>query len=321
MFLMGTSLHARVRAADRAEGHALLEGVFQGVRGMGLMLSTWRPDTDLARLNASPPMSPVPLPTRAFDIVKAAFDWHIRTSGAFDATVGPLIDAWDLRWSGRWPTDAEITAALAATGSERFVVDPAARTVARMSPASWIDAGAFGKGAALREAERVLREKGVQLALLNFGGQLLAIGRAPSGRAWEVVVADPARRGLRAQQLELGDLSVATTSQSERFVEAAGRRVGHVLDPRTGRPVRPWGSVTVAAADPLIADILSTALFVLGPEAGYRWVDSRGDVGVLFLIRQPDGFQARWNAAMQPLILDPAADLAVTREISRRAVG
>jgi thiamine biosynthesis lipoprotein len=98
--------------------------------------------------------------------------------------------------------------------------------------------------------------------------------------------------------LRLRSGSVATTAQSERYVDVGGERYGHVLDPRTGRPVPALGSVTVVAADPVVADILSTALFVMGPEAGRRWAAGRKE-GILFLTLGEGAVVASWNEAFE----------------------
>jgi FAD:protein FMN transferase len=140
---------------------------------------------------------------------------------------------------------------------------------------------------------------------LNFGGQVLVIGPDPSGADWTVPVAHPARRSEPAAWLHLRDRSASTSSQSERFVAVGGKRLGHIVDPRTGQPVRAWGSVTVVAADPTAADAVSTALLVLGPEAGARWAESRVDMGVLFLIERDGRVAQQWNRALVPyLVMD-----------------
>jgi len=106
--------------------------------------------------------------------------------------------------------------------------------------------------------------------------------------------------------LLLRDRSAATTGASERYVKIDGRRVGHVLDPRSGAPVPAWGSVTVVAADPLAADALSTALFVLGPEAGLAWAMRHDGVEALFLVTGSEGVRARWTPGLDTLLtLEP----------------
>lgn len=298
-YLMGTLLRARVVVREREEGVEAVERAFAEVRRLEQLLSSWRDDSELARVNSAPPGTPVPAHPELFALLDEARRWAAATGGAFDPGVGALVDAWELRGEGRRPTPEALGRARAATGIARFAFDPRARTVARADSAGWIDTGGFGKGAALREVDRVLEREGVHVALVDFGGQLLARG-APAGKAgWRVVVAHPSRREEAVMEIAVRDRSVATSSQSERFVEAEGERIGHLLDPRSGLPVPAWGSVTVVAEDPLVADVLSTALFVMGPEEGMRWAREREDVGVLFLTEREGRVEARWNPAFE----------------------
>jgi len=119
-------------------------------------------------------------------------------------------------------------------------------------------------------------------------------------------VAHPARRNEVAARIALLDVSVATSGQSERYVDVEEERLGHIIDPRTGEPAPAWGSVTVVARDPLLADILATAFLVLGPEQGMPLAQELQDVGVLFLEDVGEGLQAESNAAMAPWLRDVA---------------
>jgi thiamine biosynthesis lipoprotein len=184
-------------------------------------------------------------------------------------------------------------------GAGAFVLDGAARTVIRTHPDAWIDTGCFGKGAALRGAAAALGALGVGSALIDLGGQLLAVGGdAATGRPWEVGVAHPSRRHEPVGRLLVANASVSTSGNSERAGRAAGAPIGHILDPRTGVPAPVWGSVTVVAHDPVAADVLSTALYVMGPRAGLEWSASLADEGVLFLEERGDAVVGLCNAAM-----------------------
>ncbi|HEU5304781.1 MAG TPA: FAD:protein FMN transferase [Gemmatimonadales bacterium] len=300
---MGTTLHVAVAAPSRADGIQAIEDAFAAVRGVDSLLSTWRDDSEIARLNHAAPQTPVRLSHDLYAWLQEAARWTRLTAGAFDPSIGSLVDAWDLRGRGRVPSRAELAHARAGSGLDRFVFSARGRTVSRSDSAAWIDTGGFGKGIALREARRALTRRGVSSGLLNFGGQVLTIGEDRSGRDWIVPVAHPSRRTEPVAWLRCRDRSASTSSQSERFVTVGGRRLGHVLDPRTGRPVSPWGSVTVVAEDPAVADVVSTALLVLGPEAGLRWAQGRQDVGVLFLIERAGGLQRRWNDALKQFLV------------------
>lgn len=299
--IMGTRLTATVRAPDRATGFDAIEAVFGVVRALEAAISSWRDDSDLARVNGAPPTQPVVVPHPVFELLREAAYWRVATGGAFDPAVGALIDAWDLRGAGRRPDARELRRARAAAGMHLFRFDDAHHALTRTHERGWIDAGAFGKGAALRSAREVLARHGIRNARLNFGGQVLVVTSPDAHDAWEIAVADPTMRDRAVAVLRIRDRSVATTSQGERSVLADGERFGHVLDPRSGRPAPAWGSVTVIAGDPLVADILSTALFVMGVEQGVRWLSTRPrlDATALFMSEGVGGIRMRGTPGIE----------------------
>lgn len=307
VYAMGTLLTGTVWADRRSTAVGAFETALRSVEAMEDRLSTWREDTELAAVNAAREGRRLVVGDTLFALLQDARRWWRATGGAFDPGVGRLVEAWDLRGRGRVPSGRELRTALAASGMECWTMDADRHAVTARCPGAWIDAGAFGKGAAFRSAERSLREQGARGALLDFGGQVLAVGRPPGRDAWRVGVAHPTRRGESVATLEVADRSVATTSASERFVVVDGERRGHVLDPRTGEPVPAWGSVTVVTEDPLAADALSTALFVRGPRAAMDRAGSLDGVGVLVLVAAEEGVRAGWNRAMEAYLVTPPA--------------
>lgn len=297
---MGTVLTATAWADGRGAAVDALEAAVRSVETAEERLSTWRDDTELAALNGAPRGRPAPVGDTLFGLLEDVRRWREATDGAFDPAVGSLVEAWDLRGEGRVPGRQRLREALEAAGLGCWQIDADRRTVTPRCEGAWIDAGAFGKGAAFRVAGRDLRDAGVRAALLDFGGQLLAVGRPPGEDAWRVGVAHPSDRDRPVAALEVADRSVATTSASERFVVVEGETRGHVIDPRSGEPVPPWGSVTVVADDPLAADALSTGLFVLGPDGARAWAEGRDDVAVLVLEETDEGgLDTAWNGAME----------------------
>lgn len=306
-YLMGTLLRLRVAAASRADAVRATEEAIRSVEGLEAVLSSWRKEAELSRANRAPVGRPFPLSDELGRLLVRASRWAAEMDGAFDPAVGALIDAWDLRGEGRRPSPEALERARMATGARGVELAPDGTTLTRRSEEAWIDAGAFGKGAALERAESALRARGVERALLDFGGQILAFGWGPGeapDEGWTVAVADPREREPTGIELRIRGRSVATTSAWERTVDLDGEAAGHVLDPRTGRPVAPWGSVTVVAADPLAADALATGLFVLGPAAALEWSEGRCDLGVLVL-EGGAGPRARWNRGMERWLRRP----------------
>lgn len=308
-WLMGTSLTIVATASSAERGFGAIECAFDSVRAYEALLSTWRDDTGLSRLNRAPVGTWVDVPPPLARLLAELWPWPARTGGAFDPGVGALVDAWDLRGRGRRPSPARLSRALAASGLRHFELAVTRHAARRLTADAWLDAGGFGKGAALRAASRALRAAGVRSASLNFGGQVVAL-TASDGPAWRVPVAHPHQRQSSVVTLSLANRAAATSGQSERGITVGSERLGHILDPRTGSPVPAWGSVTVVHPDALEADILATALFVLGPETGMAWATDHR-IAALFLIvaSEPAAHPAarpaaRCTLAMTPYIAD-----------------
>jgi thiamine biosynthesis lipoprotein len=303
-YVMGTLLKASVTASSRDAGMAAIEAVFEEMARWESVLSSWREDSELSRLNASPLDQPQTLSPELLALLGEVYRWAEQSGGAFDPAVGLFIDAWDLRGEGTLPSEAELAEALEKTGLGAFDVDEAAGQVIRRHDGAWITAGGFGKGAALRTVRSILLDMRVEAAAIDFGGQLLIIGSPEGDEGLVVGVAHPSRRAEVFAKLKVHGGSVATSAASERFVEVDGKRYGHILDPRTGWPVPAWGSVTVVTNDPLVADMAATTLFVLGPDEGMARAERWKDVAVFFLRQEGEVVTASWTEGMEPWLLD-----------------
>jgi thiamine biosynthesis lipoprotein len=280
---MGTRVRLVAEAREGAAAEAATEAALLEIERVERLLSTWDSSSQLARLNAAPEGLPVVVAGELSALLHETADWTERTGRAFDPRIGALVDAWDVRGEGRVPTDDELAGALAATGSSSLALEDDRAT--RGSAAAWIDSGAFGKGAALRSVAR--QPHAVDRLLVDLGGQLWA--GAPPTMPWLVDVAHPRERTRRVARLAVHDASVATSGASER--------PGHLLDPRSGRPAPDWGSVTVVSADALQADVLSTSLYIMGPDQGLAWARAHA-VAALFLEVTPEGLRGSWTDAM-----------------------
>ena len=274
VFLMGTFATFVAEAADREAGLAKLERMVRIIEHTEAELSTWRDDSVLSAVNTQPVGEALPVPPTVCGLLGRIGGWHAATDGAFDPAVGTLIEAWGLRGDGRQPDDDELQAALAASGLDKLVLDAESCAVTRRAAVT-IDAGGFGKGEALdrvREAER--GRSGAWF--IDFGGQMTVSGEA-SDVGWTVGVAHPARRGTAVLELSLAAGSIATSGGSERdLVLEDGSRIGHIIDPRNGWPVIRSASVTVWHESAFVADVLSTALYVMGQDRGIAWAAARG---------------------------------------------
>ena len=284
VYVMGTRATLVIHATDRVAALRQLDQMVRSVEQTEAELSTWRTNSTLSAVNRHPVGEPLELPAPVCALWGELTAWHRATHGAFDPAVGALIEAWGLRESGRRPLPGELAAARAVSGFTRFRFEASACRVTRQVDVT-LDAGAFGKGEALRRLLQLPARGGFWMA--DLGGQFAVSGAPPAG-AWPVAIAHPARRAESTLEVALDGGSLATSGASERAYEIEGGMVAHILDPRTGRPLHRPESVTVWHEDPLTADILSTALYVLGPEAGLRYADEHG-FAALFLAPSSGG--------------------------------
>ena len=280
---MGTWATLVVEAADRAAALRALERMAGVIEGTEASLSTWRADSVLGALNRQPVDEPFGLPPALCGLWPRLARWHRVTGGAFDPAVGRLVEAWGLRSGGAAPSPDALRAARGATGFAHFRFDSETCRVTRTAAAT-LDAGAFGKGEALRRL--VAGSSRGHPWMVDFGGQI-AVGGKAAAEGWPVAVAHPARRHQAALALTLATGSLATSGASERSRVVDGRPVAHILDPRTGQPVHRPESVTVWHENPLAADVLSTALYVMGADEGLNYAGRHG-IAALFLIPDPD---------------------------------
>ncbi len=287
--LMGSICEARA-FGDAALAGAALDLALDRIAALEDVMTTWRKDGELARWNVA--CKEEPRSVRVSQDLVSALDgarrWARRTEGFFNPAIGALVDAWGLKEGGRVPSDAEIDRARESSW-HAFEVDRKRSTVRCLAPGVALDLGGYGKGFALDEAARVLRARGIDSALFNFGGQVLALDAPPGEPGWIVEIAHPDERLRPVAELVLRDRSVATSSNAER---------GHVLDPRTGRPAEWRAAVTVVARSAADADALSTALLVAGPERAPRLVGRKAE----FVALEAEGDRVRVIAGTPSLV-------------------
>lgn len=284
LLLMGTRATLRVEAVDRAAALAASEAAVGALEAAEGRLSTWSSDGsrapgELARLNRAPVGEPVALSPALADELRRAEACRRATGGAFDAGIGALVAAWDLRSGGRVPTDDELHAARAVGGEALKLRDDG--TAVRRAEGLRIEEGGFGKGAGLDSALAVLGgDPAVVAAEIDLGGQVAVLRRPGGGSTIPATVglAHPEERGRTVARLEVTGGSVATSGNAERGLTVEGREIGHLLDPRTGRPAPDFGSLTVWAPGALEADCLATGLYVLGPERALAWAESHAGI-------------------------------------------
>ena len=302
---MGTYYSVTARCEGRRQ--ALEEDVGSILERVNGEMSTYDPTSTLSRFNSASDDAWFPVEASLLSVVESALSLSRQSDGAFDVTVGPLVNLWGFGpepFAGE-PDPAALTAARARVGFERLEVrrnPPALRKTA----GTYVDLSAIAKGHGVDRVAAALEDAGCRDYLVDIGGEVRVRGHNRSGGRWRigVEVPDPGSQGGVQRIIELSDAAVATSGDYRNFREADGRRLSHTIDPRSGRPVEhALASVTVVHESAMWADGYATAFSVLGAEAAMALAQSL-ELPVLLVLRTPGGFEERYNAAME-LLLKP----------------
>lgn len=263
-------------------------------------MSTWQPDSDISAFNNAEAGSWQQLPPDFFKVLDYALWLAGETGGAYDPTVGPLVNLWGFgpgREDFQPPSEQAVRAARERTGWQKLELDARGRA-ARQPGGIYLDLSSVAKGYAVDKLAGFLSTLGVDAFLVEIGGELQARGKKPGGVPWRVAIEQPLRGERQADRVvELTDLAIATSGDYRNFREVNGELYSHTIDPRTGYPVKhQLALVSVLHESCMEADALATALEVLGPEEGLAFARER-ELAARFMVRTDKGFDEITTAA------------------------
>lgn len=249
-------------------------------------LTVYRDTSEVSRVNRLAASEPVHVEKNLFDLLVECARLTSETGGAFDITAGALIKAWGFFGrAGRVPTLEERREVLERTGMQHVELDAGQQTVRYLRAGLEINFGSIGKGYALDQCVDLLRSWEIRSCLLHGGhSSVYAMGSEPgSNHGWQVGVRHPWKPDCRLGVIRLKDRALATSSATFQHLEYNGRKLGHLLDPRTGWPAESMASVTVIAPSAAEADALATAFFILGVEPARRYCAAHSEMGAVLL--------------------------------------
>lgn len=286
---MGLPFRITLFAADREAARSAADAAFERIAELNAVLSDYDSDSELSRLSRTSGQGKVvPVSTDLWRVLERAQALAKRTDGAFDITVGPLVNLWRrARRTKKLPSPAQRTELRKRVGFKNLHLDAAAHTAELRLPEMRLDLGAIAKGYAVDEALAVLSRRGISRALVGGSGDMAASEAPPGQPGWKIEVAAIDAAGAPpAEIIFLKNRGIATSGDVFQRVEIDGVRYSHIVDPRTGVGLTDHGLVTVVAPDCLTADSIATAVSVLGPEQGMLLIESAPGVA-MHLARQP----------------------------------
>jgi thiamine biosynthesis lipoprotein len=304
---MGTTYTVKLfRGRGGEAGETLQVAIDALLEEVNDQMSTYRPDSELSRFNASPTLEWFPVSDATARVAMEALETSRLSGGAFDVTVGPLVNLWGFGPQPRKaeePSEQSLATAMDRVGYENLSVRETPPALRKRRADLYVDLSAIAKGFAVDAVAELLDGRGVESYLVEIGGELRARGLKQDGAPWAVAIERPSS-GERAIEAVVGleDLSIATSGDYRNYVEVDGKRLSHTINPRTGRPVaHTLASVSVVAPSAMRADALATAIMVLGPEAGYRLAVEES-LAVLLTIKSKDGFVTRSTPVFQEIL-------------------
>ncbi len=294
----------QLRAAGR-KAPAALDAAMAEIDRLEALFSYNLAGSDVGRLNAAAGSGRVSVDPQTMAVLAAARQMAELSDGSFDPTIGPLVDIWGFRpYSEQQtvPDAADIAAILDLVDYRKLVLYPESNEAELLSPGMSVDLGSIAKGYVVDRVAQILCDGGVVSAVLDIGGNIYALGLNQEGTSWRVGLQHPRQTDQLLGVIPLTDHSVATSGDYQRYFEAGGERYHHLLDPKTGYPADGIVSISIVAATGMQADAVSTAAFVLGPEAGLVLVRQLGLEAVMYT----DDGQVQVTGGLQALFEGPS---------------
>ena len=283
-FAMGTIFSVVAYGSEAKLLQEAIDRAFQEIDRLENLMSHYKPDSELSRINREAARRPVPVTPELFELLESSLTYSRQTDGAFDITIGPLMKLWGFfSRCGRVPARSELAETLQRIGYRHVKLDPQARAIAFDRPSVELDLGAIGKGYAIDRAVATLRAQGIAQALVSSGSSsIYALGAPPREQGWEVSLCHPLDRRKQARSLRLRNLSISISGAHEQRFVLEGKMYGHLLDPRTAMPVENMLMTVVIAESNAASDALSTAFFVSGPDPSRAHLQDHPDLTALF---------------------------------------
>jgi len=283
--IMGTRCAVELWSDDKAKGEAAITSVFDDMKRIDRLMSTWKEDTEISKVNREGGTHPVKISRELFKLLQVSVEYSELTRGAFDITYASVGYLYDFK-KGVHPDQKAIDQALPGINWRHMVLDEKKTTVFFTRPGMRIDLGGIAKGYSVDRGIEILQKQGITRAMVNAGGDTRIIGDR-FGKPWVVGVRDPDHEGKVFLRLPLTDTAFSTSGDYERYFDENGKRFHHIIDPKTGDSARKCRSVTIISGNATRTDALTKSVFIMGPEEGIAFIDTLPDVDAVAVA--PDG--------------------------------
>ena len=311
---MGTVFEITAYVSDKYKADKAFNDVFKEINRLDYLMSNYKEESELSKVNKYAASEPTDCDNELAYVIEQSLRYSDITDGAFDITVGPLMKKWGFfKEQGKIPGKEELESVLKSVSYKNIIIeekikkslfrDPGVvKTVSFRNSGTQIDLGGIGKGYAVDMAIRVLQGNRIHSALINFAGNIYAYGTPPGKDSWVIGLQHPRKGERLLGSFEIKDKAVSTSGDYEKFFTIDGERYSHIIDPRTGYPVKGIVSVTIVTDNATRADALSTGVFVLGLEKGMDLIEKLADVEGVIIYEDADSkLFTKTSSGMQAL--------------------
>ncbi|MHC4456151.1 MAG: FAD:protein FMN transferase [Planctomycetota bacterium] len=293
--VMGTLARVVAVAADTSMARGCIESAFAEIENVDRLMSTYKSESEVSEINRDGFKRAVKVSRPTYEVLKESIEFSKLSSGAFDITVGPLVDIWRrAEEANSVPSDEELAEARSKVGYEKLMLDDIEMTIRFAVDGMKLDLGGIAKGYAIDKAARAMQRAGATGGMVDIGGDIRCFG-VPRGKdRWVIGLQDPsvAKEELDAGEtlliLKLTDCAIATSGGYRRFVSIGGKKYSHILDAGTGYGSSELASVTVISKNAIESDALATAVSVLGAEKGLVLIEERPDTEAILISSGPE---------------------------------
>lgn len=282
-YVLGTFCTINLYNKGSSKNYKLM---FDRLKELDQILSANRDDSNIAEINQNAGIKPVKAKPETLYVLQVALQFSEKTQGSYDPTIGPLVKLWNIGTTdAAVPSKEALDQALSLINYKNVLIDPSNETVFLTKKGMKLDLGANAKGYAADELVRIIQSLKIPRAIIDLGGNVFAYGEKAKNKKWVIGIRDPIHdSGKPIMSISVTNKTIVTSGVYERFFEENGIKYHHILDPNTGYPVQnDLLSVTIISSSSILADTLSTSLFVLGAEKGKKIIDSIPETEAIFV--------------------------------------
>ena len=306
---MGTTYSVKINADNAfVEKNQISDDIDEILSEINQSMSTYIKESELSNINFSTISDWQSLSDDLFEVIDHAINVSLKTNGAFDITIAPLVNLWGFgpdKLQNKIPTDEIIELTKQNTGYKKISIDKSLKKISKLDPNLHIDLSGIAKGFAVDKIARYLDKRGFKNYLVEIGGELIGKGLNKDNQIWQIGIENPGNNIDTIKRIvQLKDMAMATSGNYMNYFEKDGVRYSHTINPVTGKPIKhKLASVTVLDNSAMNADALATAFMVLGPEKALSLANNL-KIAVYLIIKDGKSFEEKYNDYFTPYLSD-----------------